>query len=331
MDVGNRKGAETTVHVFLWGIGVLAVIVVALAGGMVLQYRRYRQSAPRPPYKQPARRVRVADLPEDGLTVCWIGHSTLFIRWNGLGILTDPVFSERVGLHLGPVAVGPRRHTAPAMTLADVAPHVDLILLSHAHMDHFDMPTLRALANARIEVITAAGTSRLLRHLRFRRVRELHGEASVTTECGIRVTAVPVRHWGARYPWNKRYGWTGYLLEHAGQRLFFAGDTAHVPSFTHLRAHGAIDVVCMPIGAYAPASFQSAHCTPEQAWQMFVDTGGTFLVPMHWDTFVLSQEPVDEPLRRLLAAAGEQVDKVVVRAHGDVFTVQPSYVPVPTT
>jgi L-ascorbate metabolism protein UlaG (beta-lactamase superfamily) len=78
----------------------------------------------------------------------------------------------------------------------------------------------------------------------------------------------------------------------------------------------------MPIGAYAPDSFQQSHCTPEQAWSMFVDTGGRFLVPIHWDTFVLSQEPVDEPMKRLLAAAGDDADKIVIRSHGEVFTLK---------
>ncbi len=309
-------------RILLW-LCIIALSLVALAAlWMTVQYRRYRKFVPSPPYKQPAQHPDLSVLPDDSLSVCWIGHSTLYIRWNGVGILTDPVFSERVGVNIGPWAIGPRRHTAPAVRIEEVMGQVDLILLSHAHMDHFDIPSLRKLASPDVEVVTAPATSRLIRRMRFGRVSELGGTNSVETSCGVKVTSVPVRHWGARFPWNQQYGWTGFLLEYQGKRLFYAGDTAYVPTFTALRERGQIDVVCMPIGAYAPDSFQQSHCTPEQAWSMFVDTGGRFLVPIHWDTFVLSQEPVDEPMKRLLAAAGDDADKIVIRSHGEVFTLK---------
>jgi L-ascorbate metabolism protein UlaG (beta-lactamase superfamily) len=133
---------------------------------------------------------------------------------------------------------------------------------------------------------------------------------------------VPVRHWGQRFPWNKGYGWTGYLIERRGVRLFFPGDTAYTPTFKRLPEEtGPIDVTFMPIGAYSPDAFLRNHCTPEQAWAMYKDTGARWLVPIHWDTFVLSHEPVAEPMERLLDAAGEEEDRIVVRQHGETFVL----------
>ncbi|MFS8514624.1 MAG: MBL fold metallo-hydrolase, partial [Planifilum fulgidum] len=166
----------------------------------------------------------------------------------------------------------------------------------------------------------ARGTSRLLRHMPFGDVIELHGEESVTlTDFDVRVQAVPVRHWGNRFPWNTGYGYTGYLIEKNGVRLFYPGDTAYTPEFVKLRKRGKIDLAFMPIGAYSPDSFQRNHCTPEQAWKMFLDTGARWLMPIHYDTFVLSQEPVKEPLTRLLAAAGGEKHRIATRKQGDVF------------
>lgn len=237
----------------------------------------------------------------------------------GIKILTDPVFSEKIGVSLGGLfVIGPRRHTAPAMRIEDVG-EVDLVLLSHAHLDHFDLPSLRRVLTPRTQVVLPKGTSRLLKGMSYERIIEMHGKESITLQNGVTITAVPVRHWGARFPWNRDYHWTGYLIEHSGVRLFFAGDTAHTPTFAELKEIGKIDIAMMPIGAYSPDSFQGAHCTPEQAWAMFMDSGGEWLVPIHWDTFVLSHEPVEEPMRRLLAAAGDQVDRIVIREHGETF------------
>ncbi|MCL6517971.1 MBL fold metallo-hydrolase [Alicyclobacillus sp.] len=308
---------------YWWLLGAVALTVVLLGAMLVWQARRFRREVPHPPYRQPAVRPAPSMWRDDAVQVCWVGHSTLYIRWRGLGILTDPVFSERAGACLpGEVVVGVRRHTAPAMRLEELAGRVDLILLSHAHMDHFDIPSLRRLADPRVTVVTAAGTGRLLRRMGFGRVVELPTGQSVTTDGGLRVRALPVRHWGARFPWNRDYGWNGYLVEKDGVRLVFAGDTAYTPAFRELAAEGPVDIVCMPIGAYNPYIYN--HCTPEQAWQMFVEAGGRWLVPMHWDTFVLSREPVAEPLERLLAAAGPEQDRVVIRRHGEVFTLPDS-------
>ncbi|ARU62836.1 MBL fold metallo-hydrolase [Tumebacillus avium] len=310
--------------VLLWVLGILVFFAAALAALILLQYSRMRKLHPKPAYKQPQRKPAIAEWSDDHVTVSWIGHSTLYLNVLGKKIITDPVFSEKVGVSLGgPLVIGPKRHTAAALTVEEAgAP--DLILLSHAHLDHFDLPTLKRLQNPATSVVTAHNTSRLLKRMSFRRVLELGGRERVELADGLTITAVPVKHWGRRFPWNGDYGWTGYLIEYRGVRLFFAGDTAYTPSFAELRQYGPIDIAFLPIGAYSPDSYQGAHCTPEQAWQMFLDSGAKHLVPIHWDTFVLSHEPVDEPLQRLLQIAGAEASRILIREHGESFTFSPA-------
>ncbi|MCL6636458.1 MAG: MBL fold metallo-hydrolase [Alicyclobacillus sp.] len=309
----------------LLGGGVVLLALLAAWGTpiwrLAARYRKARKTYPRPPFKPAPVRPQPRQWPEDALVVCWIGHSTVYIQWDGLRILTDPVLSERAGISLaGLTTIGVRRHTGPALSLEELTGQVDVIVLSHAHMDHVDLPTLRRLAQPGVHVVTAAGTGRLLRRLPFAAVHELTPPASLHLACGLRVQALPVRHWGARFPWNRGYGWNGYLLERRGVRLLFAGDTAYTPAFRTLRENPPV-LACFPIGAYQP--FRHNHCTPEEAWQMFRESGAKWLVPMHWDTFVLSQEPVSEPLERLLAAAGPEAHRVVIRRQGEVFILRP--------
>ncbi len=307
------------------GVIIAAIVVVSLAA-LGYMYFKHHHNVPNPDYKHPRFKPNHRQWSDEEVTFTWIGHSTVLINLYGTKILTDPVFGERVGVHLGGNwQIGPKRITAPALSIEEIG-HVDLILLSHAHLDHFDMPTLKKLAGPGTRVITAQGIGHLLKRLPFREVREIPLGQEIHTQQGVSVRSVPVRHWGNRFPWNVTYGFTGFLIEKNGYRLFFAGDTAYTPTFRDLRKYGRIDVAFMPIGAYFPDEYQGTHCTPEQAWDMFMDTGATYIAPIHWDTFVLSREPVHEPLERLLAIAGRQVDRVIVREHGEVFRATDSQV-----
>lgn len=302
---------------------VVLIVLLAFALWLFLAYQKHMKKLPQPTYRKARLHPDLHAIPNDSATVVWIGHSTVFINLFGIKILTDPVFSEQVGVSIPGSGwkVGPRRHTAPAVALADL-PDVDLILLSHAHLDHLDLPSLRKLAKPTTQVITATGTAGLLRRLPFAAVHEQSSTEHRILDNNVTVTAVPVRHWGRRYPWNKNYAWTGYVIEYGGVKLVFAGDTAYTTAFRELAAREKdIDLVMMPIGAYSPDSYQGSHCTPEQAWEMFEDTGAKWLVPIHYDTFVLSQEPVEEPLQRLLAAAGSEANRhrVVVQTQGGAF------------
>ena len=188
----------------------------------------------------------------------------MLINFFGLTILTDPVLFRRVGADLGIGTVGPKRLVAPALTLRQL-PHIDLVLLSHAHMDHFDLATLRRLP-ASTKAVTASKTADLFAETRIKKPAELAwGEsATVRTRNGdVAVRAFEVAHWGARWRRDTYRGYNGYTLEREGKKIIFGGDTAMCDSFRSLHGRGPYELAIMPIGAYQP--WVRAHCTPEQA------------------------------------------------------------------
>lgn len=260
---------------------------------------------------------RPATWSRDGLTVAWIGHATFLIRLNGCTILTDPVFSRKIGLELGRlVTVGPPRLVPPGLAL-EALPPVDLILVSHAHMDHFDLPSLRRLGR-RAPLIVARGTRELLRGSAFRNARELDWDQQATVR-GVSIEALPVKHWGQRYPWDHERGYNGYLLRSDGIAVLFAGDTAYTPDLAARVNRTGIDLALLPIGGYDPYIWN--HLSPEQAWQLSQELGARYLVPMHWRTFRLSDEPTLEPITRLEAAAGRDARRIAVRAIGETWSL----------
>ena len=231
---------------------------------------------------------------DSGLYVAWIGHSSVMIRMDGFTILTDPVFSNRIGVSLGPVTLGIKRLVAPAAQ-ANACPKPDLVLLSHAHMDHFDLRSLRALENRETAVVTASQTSDLLRIKRYEQVAELKWNESLRMG-PVTVRAFEVKHWGARMQSDTYRGYNGYVLESDRYRVLFGGDTAMTDTFRALRGLGRIDLAILPIGAYNP--WIRVHCNPEEALRMANDAGAEFVLPVHHRTFSLSQEPADEPMER---------------------------------
>jgi L-ascorbate metabolism protein UlaG (beta-lactamase superfamily) len=263
----------------------------------------------------PPRIPRLSEWSSEGLQVAWIGHSTVLIRVDGFTILTDPVFSTRIGIRIGPLTLGLKRLVDPALDLSEVGTP-DLILLSHAHMDHLDRPSLRKLENRGTAVVTAASTSDLLRVKGYRTVHELRWDE--TCQVGpARIRAVEVKHWGARTRTDVHRGYNGYLIEAGRYRILFAGDTAYTDVFRKIRSSKPIDLAIMPIGAYDP--WIGAHCNPEQALSMANQAGAEFVLPVHHRTFKLSSEPYDEPIQRLLQAAGAGNYRVPVREIGDEF------------
>lgn len=270
---------------------------------------RKRAVAPSP------RTPDIAAWPTAGVQAAWIGHSTVLIRVDGFTILTDPVFSTRIGIGVGPFVLGMKRLIQPAVLLVNL-PAPDLILLSHAHMDHFDRPSLRRLESLRTSVITAASTSDLLRVKRYRSVHELKWDESC--QAGpAKVRAFEVKHWGARMRNDVHRGYNGYLIEAGRYRIVFGGDTAYTDSFRRLRTSKPVDLAVMPIGAYNP--WIRVHCNPEQALAMANEAGAEFVIPVHHQTFRLSSEPHREPIERLLQAAGSNEDRVGIREIGDEF------------
>jgi L-ascorbate metabolism protein UlaG (beta-lactamase superfamily) len=269
----------------------------------------------REPMTQPPAYPKAQAWPDTGLHAAWIGHSTVLLKIDGFTILTDPIFSDRAGVRVGPVTFGIKRMVAPAVAIRQL-PKIDLILLSHAHMDHFDLPSLRALENRGTTVVTAANTADLLRVRRYRRVHELAwGESARIGD--VECTAFEVKHWGARMRNDTFRGYNGYVLDTGRRRVLFAGDTALTPSFRALRSSRPVDLAIMPIGSYDP--WVRNHCTPEQAWRMANDAGAEFLLPVHHQTFRLSREPRLEPIERFYAAACSQTRRIVTHAIGQEF------------
>ena len=263
----------------------------------------------------PLRRPRVHDWPHTGLHAAWIGHSTVYLSIDGFTILTDPVFSAKIGLNFGAMTIGIKRLVEPALQVSAFH-RPDLVLLSHAHMDHLDLPSLRRLSNRETTVVTAPKTSDLLRASHFGEVRELKWNETVQVGPAY-IRAFQVNHWGARMRNDTHRGYNGYLIECGRYRLIFAGDTAFTEEFRQLRGVGRIDLAMMPIGAYNP--WIHAHCSPEEALRMANDAGAEHILPMHHKTFELSQEPVNEPIERLILAAGVESDRVVMREIGQEF------------
>jgi len=291
---------------------------VGLAGAGALLYhsgprlwRQYQSELKRPVH--PSRYVpEVAKWGDTGLHAAWLGHSTVLLRIDGFTILTDPMFSVRAGIHFGPLTLGVKRLTAPALGF-DALPHIDLILLSHAHMDHFDIPSLRSLENAATWVVTARHTSDLLHVGQFAAVHEL-GWGDRIRVGPVTVRGLEVNHWGARFRTDTYRGYNGYLIEAGRYRLVFGGDTADTDRFGLV---GGADLAIMPVGAYNP--WTRFHCTPEQAWRMTNEARADRILPVHHQTFLLSREPLLEPMERLEAAAGSDAGRIVLRDIGEEF------------
>lgn len=250
-----------------------------------------------------------------GLYAAWLGHATVLLKIDGFTVLTDPVFSVRAGIGLLVATLGPKRIVAPALSIDDL-PKIDLLLLSHAHMDHFDLPSLRKLESRGTAVITAARTADLLRSNRYAAVHEL-GWGNRVRVGPLEVRAFEVNHWGARLQADSYRGYNGYAIEAAGRRLLFGGDTADTTLFRAARGSKPFDLAMMPVGAYDP--WIRYHCSPEQAWRMAGEANSEFFLPIHHQTFPLSREPLLEPIERVMTAAGNHPDRVAVQKVGQVF------------
>ncbi len=241
-------------------------------------------------------------------TATWVGHSTVLLQVGGLNILTDPVWSERAF----PVQwMGPRRVMPPALPF-DALPPIDVVLLSHSHYDHLDKPTVKRLAHrcpgARWVVPARLGS--YVRAWGPRHVTELDWWESAEV-AGARITATPARHFSARRLGDRNKTlWCGYAIEIAGRRAYFAADTAYHPEFGVVaRRCGPFDLAMIPVGAYDPRWFMRVvHVDPAEALQLYRDISAPhpdapppLMLAIHWGTFRLTNEPMDEPPRRTAA------------------------------
>jgi N-acyl-phosphatidylethanolamine-hydrolysing phospholipase D len=237
-----------------------------------------------------------------GEGIMWLGLASFLMRLGGRWIVTDPYLSA----YASPVqGLGPRRY-APVPLALDELPPIDLVLLSHNHYDHLDLPTLRFLAEAnRPAVITALGVGRYLQGLPFRELREL--DWLDATDLGeLSITCTPAIHFSKRSLFDANETlWCGFMASAGGRTVYFAADTAYGPVFAKDFAElPAPDMALLPIGAYEPRRLmRGVHCTPEEAVQIARDIGARRICGMHWGTIRLTDEPPFEPPARFRAAA----------------------------
>jgi len=234
------------------------------------------------------------------LGVTFIGHSSFFLQIGGSNIVVDPIFA--------PWLFVLKRLRRPGLRIQDLPP-LDAVLVTHAHFDHLHRPSLRALARAtRIKsgrtplLIVPSNCSDLVFDLGFERVEEVSWWDEFQLGA-TRITVTPAKHWGARVIRDMQRGYGGYCLSGGGHSIYHSGDTAYFSGFKEIGRRLNPDVALLPIGAYQPDSFRAVHASPEDALRGFVDMGARTMIPMHFGTFKLSQEPVDEPVKRLVSGA----------------------------
>lgn len=268
------------------------------------------------PVLEPKHVPRPAAWDPNQITAAWLGHSTVLINFYGLTILTDPALGRRVGADTCVGNIGPKRLVAPALNPAQLPP-IDLVLLSHAHMDHFDPATLRLLPG-RPRAVTAHATQDLLTDTPLSGAVALRwGEKTTigSVQGEAEVEAFEVKHWGARWRHDTYRGYNGYVVSREDKKFIFGGDTAWTESFRSLRRRGRFAFAIMPIGAYRP--WVCSHCTPEQAVRMTNDAGADYLLPVHFKTFAFGREGPTEPLSRLKLAI--EPDRIGWRDVGETF------------
>lgn len=242
-------------------------------------------------HKQPA----FPKLKTGQMAITWIGHASFLIQFTDLNVLVDPNFANWLFLL--------KRIKRSGLKIKDLPP-IDLVLLTHAHFDHFHKPTLRRLPHPKIGVMPW-GVGDLAHNLGFARVIELEWWESFSQN-NWQVTLTPGKHWGARTLHDGHRGYGGFVLEHQGRRIYHAGDSAYFDGFKEIGQRLSPEVALLPIGAYHPETFRSVHMGPDEAMKAFKDLGAKSFVPMHYGTFKLSFEELDEPPRWLRQIAEEE-------------------------
>lgn len=286
----------------------------------LLKWKMTSRAAPWPGRVEVIRRPLPPAPAADGVVATWVGQSTFVLRSASATILTDPIYSERAG----PARwLGPRRVAPPGVEF-DAVPRVDVILLSHDHYDHCDLPTLGRLARRDNPLVVAPlGHRPLLAGAGLRRIVELDWWESHACGPGTAVMLVPALHWSRRRPFgtNRRL-WGGFMLRTGGRLVYFAGDSGYQGGlFSEIgRRCGAPDLALIPIGAYEPRWFMgAAHMDPEEAVRVHRDVGARRSIAMHWGTFQLTDEAREEPVRRLEASRGEGADFAALQIGGSAF------------
>ncbi len=254
------------------------------------------------------------------LGVMFLGHSSFLLQVGGRNVLVDPVFATRL--------VVLRRQRRPGVEIADL-PRIDAVLVTHAHMDHLNRLTLRRVARSMRRrfgkapvIVVPQGVDDLVDGLGFESVRTL-GLWEQAEVAGLNVTMTPAKHWGARMFKDTHRLFGGYVIEGGGHRVYHSGDTAYFGGFAEIGRRLKPHVALLPIGAYFPDTYRAVHTSPEEALRAFVEVGAQTMVPMHFGTFRLGREPMDEPPVRLMAEARRVgvEGRVKVLAEGETLVI----------
>jgi L-ascorbate metabolism protein UlaG (beta-lactamase superfamily) len=250
------------------------------------------------------------------LAVTFIGHASFLLQVGGLNFLVDPVFANWLVLI--------HRLRRPGVRIEDL-PAIDAVLLTHAHMDHLNFPSLRKIIrhSRRLRgkapvAIVPGGVEDLVNKLGFAHVLPMRWWESVNVG-GVEITMTPAQHWGARMIRDTHRGFGGYVLRNGHQSVYHSGDSGYFAGFKEIGGRLAPEIALLPIGAYRPDGFRRVHTSPDDALEAFLDLGARQMVPMHYGTFRLSQESIDEPLPRLMEAAERAgvADKVCALGEGE--------------
>ena len=257
---------------------------------------------------------------DDDVIVTMINHATVLIQSGGLNIITDPIYSLRAS----PFSfLGPKRVRKPGIKFEDL-PKIDAILISHDHYDHLDLPTIKKLSQRdQSKVFVGLGVGQHLTSIA--NVQEFDWWQSTSLSEQMKITFVPVQHFSGRGLFDRFSTlWGGYVIETANKKIYFGGDSGYADHYkqTHEK-FGAMDLAFLPIGAYAPRSFMGyAHMDPEQAIQAHLDLHSKQSIGIHYGTFQLTAEPINEPQELLLkekAKANIEADKFITMEFGQPY------------
>ncbi len=271
-----------------------------------------------PPPTQRQSADAFATLPDSGLRMTWMGHSTALVELDGARVLTDPVWSERVSPS---TLVGPKRFHAPPVALEDL-PQLDAVIISHDHYDHLDHPTIVKLSHTGVLFVVPLGVGAHLEHwgVPAAQTVELDWWERHTLPNGVTLVATPARHFSGRSLTDRNETlWASWAIRGPKHRVWFGGDTGMFPGFTEIgRREGPFDATLVPIGAYNQA-WQAVHLNPEEAVAAHRMVRGGVFVPVHWGTFNLALHDWYEPAERLIKAAAVDGVQVALPMAGEPF------------